>query len=515
MTDGELRNDQPASGRLLLPPLLEALNEWQSERSEGALSKIRSALAVLAEAHAIDALELEVIGPTLVPLRLAVGSTAAEHRIELRSPMGGERFGTLAISGSRDGAHELARALDLALDATWSRVRARRSARHLEALDSAVRGIAGVLDVDRVLQLIVDRVRDLVDAEYAALGIVGEDGSMLERFVTSGISDERRAKIGDLPRGHGLLGLIIRENRSFRIPDIATDRRRHGFPPHHPEMHAFLGVPVAVMGRSVGNLYLTNKRGAAEFSGDDQALVEMFALHAGIAIENARLHARVHRLAVVEERERISKDLHDGIIQSIYAVTLALDDVEEIVDEDRPEAVRRLDRAIDALHGTIRDIRNFIFGLRPVLLEAGGLSTAFETLADDVRLNAGLVVEVSADPSVEFDLPMVATAELLSITREALSNTARHADANRVEVELVGEGDRVRLTIADDGSGFDPAAEVGAEHHGLANMQARAARLGGVMEIASRPGEGTRIIVLVPADGAPPAAEEGTLEGQP
>ena len=146
--------------------------------------------------------------------------------------------------------------------------------------------------------MIVNQVRPLVGAQYAALGIVDADGVM-ERFITSGMDAATRSRIGPLPRGHGLLGLIVRENRSFRIPDLAVDPRRYGFPPHHPPMHSFLGVPVTVQGRSVGNLYLTNKTGADEFSEDDQALVESFAVHAGIAIENARLHEQVQRLAVV------------------------------------------------------------------------------------------------------------------------------------------------------------------------------------------------------------------------
>jgi GAF domain-containing protein len=179
-----------------------------------------------------------------------------------------------------------------------------QASKRLAALDAATRGIAGLLDVDAVLELIVERVRDLVRARYAALGIVDSFG-LIERFVTVGINPEDREKIGDLPRGHGLLGLIIREGRTFRLPEISAHPDSSGFPPHHPPMHSFLGVPVMVRGSSVGNLYLTEKIGAVEFSEDDQALVEMFALHAGIAIENARLHAQVQRLAIVEERERI------------------------------------------------------------------------------------------------------------------------------------------------------------------------------------------------------------------
>ena len=169
----------------------------------------------------------------------------------------------------------------------------------LQALDAAVRGISGVLEVEQVLQLIVDRVRELVSAQYAALGIVDEAG-LITQFVTSGITTEERKAIGDLPRGHGLLGLIIRENRSYRIPNIASHPESYGFPPNHPPMRSFLGSPATIRGQVVGRLYLTNKQDAAEFSADDQALVETFALHAAIAIDNARLYGQVQRLAVVD-----------------------------------------------------------------------------------------------------------------------------------------------------------------------------------------------------------------------
>ncbi|MEA2611126.1 MAG: hypothetical protein QOG32_852, partial [Chloroflexota bacterium] len=227
------------------------------------------------------------------------------------------------------------------------------------ALDAAVRGIAGLTSVDDALQVIVDAVRPLVGAQYAALGIV-DANDRIERFITSGMDDETREAIGALPEGHGLLGLIIHESRSFRIPDLNVDPRRYGFPPNHPPMTSFLGVPITIKGRSLGRLYLTNKVDADEFDEQDRSLVETFALHAGIAMENARLHEQLQRLAVVDERERISKDLHDGIIQNMYAVGLSLEDVIELMDDDRAEAAARVERAIDAIHLSIKDIRNFI-----------------------------------------------------------------------------------------------------------------------------------------------------------
>lgn len=158
-----------------------------------------------------------------------------------------------------------------------------RSDDALHALDRATRAIAGELDLDRVLQLIVDSVRELVEARYAALGTFDTRGR-IERFITSGMSDEMRHRIGPLPQGHGLLGTIIREGVTLRIPDISGHPDSYGFPPEHPPMGSLLGVPIRVGGKTVGNFYLTEKEGAAEFSDADQDLVEMFAGHAGIAI---------------------------------------------------------------------------------------------------------------------------------------------------------------------------------------------------------------------------------------
>jgi signal transduction histidine kinase len=367
----------------------------------------------------------------------------------------------------------------------------------LYALDRATRAIAGELDIDRVLQLIVDSVRDLVDARYAALGIVGPDGR-IERFITSGITAEHRLRIGALPSGHGVLGTLIRDAVSLRIPDISAHPESYGFPPEHPEMHSFLGVPVQVAGEVVGNFYLTEKRDRPEFSTADQELVEMFARHAGIAIQNARLHQDVQELAVIDERLRISRDLHDGIIQGIYAVSLSLEDVLELVETDRTEAVARLDRAIDRLHTAIADIRHFIVGLGP---GAGdGLRGALEAMAADLLGGTDIEVAVDVAGARELDgrLHPEANHELLQIAREAISNIARHSQARHAELSLVVEGDEATLSIEDDGTGFDPAQRRGRGHFGLANLRDRAAGVGGSLTIGSEPGKGTRIIVRLP-----------------
>ncbi|HYM53090.1 MAG TPA: GAF domain-containing sensor histidine kinase [Candidatus Dormibacteraeota bacterium] len=366
------------------------------------------------------------------------------------------------------------------------------------ALDAAVRGIAGLTSVDDALQVIVDGVRPLVAAEYAALGIVDANGR-IERFITSGIDDEARRRIGALPEGHGLLGLIIRETRSFRITDINTDPRRYGFPANHPPMTSFLGVPITVKGTSLGRLYLTDKIGSDRFSDEDQSLVETFALHAGIAMENARLHEQLQRLAVVDERERISKDLHDGIIQNMYAVGLSLEDIAALMEEDPSEAAARVELAIDAIHLSIQDVRNFIFGLRPELLEGASLLVGLAALVEEYRHNMIVDLELRlpdavAEPSAEV------TGHLLAIVSESLSNVARHSRATRASLELAApmDGATLELRIEDNGIGFDPAGVVKLGHQGLANTRERAAKVGGTVTLDSRPGAGTRVVVRIP-----------------
>jgi signal transduction histidine kinase len=367
----------------------------------------------------------------------------------------------------------------------------------LLALDVATRAIAGELDLDRVLQLIVDSVRELVGARYAALGTV-EDSGRIELFITSGITAEQRAAIGPLPRGHGLLGTIIRDGVPLRIREISAHAESYGFPPNHPPMHSLLGVPVVIGSETIGNFYLTDKIGAAQFDEGDQELVERFAIHAGIAIQNARLHQRIQNLAVVDERLRISRDLHDGIIQSIYAVSLTLEDVADLVSSDPDDAVAQIDRAIDRLHTTIRDIRSFITGLGagPDVTLADALRHTIAELAPDPALQLDL--ELDAAAQVDGRLAPDAAHELLQIAREALSNTIRHSGATHASVRVQTTDDMLELAIEDDGRGFDAARRPEPGHMGLANLRDRAAAAGGALDIATEPGRGTRIIFRLP-----------------
>ena len=389
---------------------------------------------------------------------------------------------------------------------------ATESRRQLEALDAATVAISQELSLERVLQIIVDSVRPLVGARYAALGIPDERGAM-ERFITSGISDQARAAIGAPPRGLGLLGISLHQGVAVRIDDMGADPRGAGFPPNHPPMTTLLSVPVKVEGRAIGNLYLTDRLDGAPFSEDDERLVESFARHAGLAIHNARMHEELRQLAVLQERERIAQDLHDGSIQSLYAVSLALEDTQELMEADPAQAVQRIDHAIDQIHGTIQEIRDFIMGLDPEARTAVDLLSGLAALTDDFERSTLIEVELATIPdvSLDADVPLDAdeTLQLVQLTREALSNVARHAQASKVVVKLTHHRDRLRLSIIDDGRGFDAGEGQRPGHHGLTNMHARAESLGGSLVIESDD-HGTRVVLEMPRGDRDRAKEPTT-----
>jgi signal transduction histidine kinase len=383
---------------------------------------------------------------------------------------------------------------------------AHEARRRLEALDNATVAISQELSLERVLQIIVDSVRPLVGARYAALGIPDERGSM-ERFITSGMSEREREAIGPPPRGVGLLGVSLRESLTVRVEDVAADPRSAGFPPGHPVMRTLLSVPVKVEGRAIGNLYLTDRDDGRPFSADDERLVESFARHAGLAIHNARMHEELRQLAVLQERERIAQDLHDGSIQSLYAVSLALEDTAELMAGEPSQAEERIEHAIESIHGTIQEIRDFIMGLDPDARTAIDLLAGLTALTDEFERSTLIEVELTSDPDVPLDPDE--TLQLIQLTREAMSNVARHAKASKVVVNVEDRRERLRLSIIDDGRGFDTSAEQRPGHHGLTNMHARAESLGGSLAIDSDV-DGTRVVFEMPRGERGPIKESST-----
>jgi len=356
------------------------------------------------------------------------------------------------------------------------------------------------LDLEAVLERIVELAVAITGARYGALGVLGETTPQIERFITQGVTDEERAAIGHLPEGKGILGLLIREARPMRIPEIGDDPRSAGFPPNHPRMHSFLGAPVRALGQVYGNIYLTEKQGATEFTEDDEAALVVLATQAGVAIENARLyeeslHAQeeLARLELLEERERIAKELHDGVIQALFAVGMGLQGTAAMAND--AEIARRIEHATEEVDRAIRDLRNYIFGLRPGILADRQLDQALQQLALEFQERTDVLTIVEVDPEVSAELASRA-ADVVQLAREALSNVGRHAEATSCRVSLRRSARGAELEIDDDGRGFDPAAP--SSGMGIANLQERAASLGGDLSITSVAGEGTTIRATLP-----------------
>ena len=362
------------------------------------------------------------------------------------------------------------------------------------ALVEAGLALASELSLPALLQKIVQLAREVSGARYGALGVLGGDG-FLSDFLTDGISDEQRRAIGHLPHGGGILGVLIDEARPLRLRRIADDPRSVGFPSNHPPMTSFLGVPVAVRGNVFGNLYLTEKQAAPEFTEEDERAVITLAAQAAVAIENARLHAQVQRFAVVEERERIARELHDDIVQSLFAEGMALQAARAVVGD--PQAVdARLGQAVENLDRVIRDLRNYVFGLQPGAAADRHLEQALRDLAASFEEGAGATISVRVDPDVASFLAGHA-ADVIQLTREALSNAVRHSGADRITVSLARDGDPATLCVEDNGKGFDHEAASG-RGQGLGNLRSRADAMGGRLDIDTASGRGTRISIAIP-----------------
>jgi two-component system, NarL family, sensor histidine kinase DevS len=355
--------------------------------------------------------------------------------------------------------------------------------------------LASELSLDAVLARIVELATELTDARYGALGVLTADGRRIEEFITVGITEEERARLGDPPTGHGLLGVLIRDAQPIRIPDIAADPRAVGFPPNHPPMRSLLGVPITGRGRVFGDLYVTDKRSADLFDEEDEQILVILASQAAVAVENARLYEETQRnaiefrrLEVLEDRERIAKELHDGVIQSLFAVGMSLQGLATMAADD--ETRERLESAVEDVDRAIRDLRNYIFGLRPGVLADRQLDQALKELGAEFGSRSSVVTVVDVDGEVASELSSRAT-DVVQLVREALSNVGRHGEATTCRVSLRRAEIGAILEIDDDGRGFD--VDLTTWGMGLNNLRARAESLGGSFAITSVPGEGTTV----------------------
>jgi PAS domain S-box-containing protein len=451
----------------------------------------------------------------------------------------------------RREAEEQIRSLNRELEETVNRLEVagaqnERRSQQLAAVNTAISSISGDLDLDDVLLNIVETATSLVGARYGALGVANARGE-IQRFITTGITPEQRSAIGPLPQGHGLLGALIQEGTPIRIPEIGVDPRSHGFPPNHPPMKSLLGVPILFHGQPLGDLYLTDKIGATEFSEEDQEMVTLLANHAAVAIENARLYGelrashdqlqgwneeleqkvaertreiaryskelttRVLR-AQEEERQRIARELHDDTGQQLSTLLIHLDLLAPSIPDDDPLLQAGFERIRTLAQRTLDAVRALSHDLRPTILDDFGLVAAIRWFGDEYTKTFGVPVQIDIRDVPADRLTPETELALFRVTQEALTNSGKYAQATRTGVELEGHDGTVSLTVSDNGRGFDPKGLTGPSRHGglgLYGMRERIELLGGQFAIEAAPDQGTRVMAEIPL----PDAENGDGNG--
>lgn len=418
----------------------------------------------------------------------------------------------------------------------------------LDTVRRALVGAAGDLSFDAVLQQLVDAALDLAGARYAALGVPDGEGGF-SRFITSGMDAELIESLGPLPRTHGLLDAMLTSPTPYRTPDVREDPRFRGWwPPQHPEMRSFLGYPIVFKGDIVGAFYLTDKVGAEHFSERDERLVGEFAPHAAVLVEMARLYGQNRELSVADERNRIARELHDSLTQTLFGTRLALrtaiatlaDQAATPRREDVDGALQQLDRAAGLLDNAFDELRALVWDLQPPDLEVDGLTGALRKQLALLERTSNLQVDLETSGATDLLSPE-AEHHLLRIVQEAVTNAVRHAGAGHLTVSIRASSDGqegsitsrssgssttgedqvdpgsdpgphdhelvstsngdLRIEIRDDGSGFDASQPaIRNRRLGLTSMHERTAALGGRLSINSAPGQGTVVRVEVPLD---------------
>ena len=361
--------------------------------------------------------------------------------------------------------------------------------RHL--LDTVV-ALRSESDLQSLLTRVVETALEMVDASYGALGVLNQRGDGLSAFVTAGMSPEEVQAIGKAPEGLGVLGVLIDDPRPLRLEDLHTHPKSHGMPANHPDMSSFLGVPVLSRGEAFGNLYLTNKIGGSAFTESDEQVLLGLAAAASVAIDNFRMLERLREFDLVTERERIARDLHDPVIQRLFATGLRLQATVRLIEE--PLVAARIEAAVDDLDVTVREIRSAIFELHEPV-GAGGLRTAVLALCREIGEATGLKAVVSFEGVVESASSPEILEDVLAVIREGLANVARHSRAKSATVTVAVDDHELVVSVIDNGIGPLSRGRIG---NGLRNLRERAARYGGHSSLLPTEDGGSSLWWVIP-----------------
>ena len=366
----------------------------------------------------------------------------------------------------------------------------------LALLNQIGSALAGSLELDEIMNQTLALLMAHFKVEAGEIFLREEDGETLRLVLHRGEAAEAFWTRNRFKVGEGMIGQAAAKRRPVTSSHLTRDNARQAV--IDAGFRQIACIPLMARGEVVGVLTIATRNRKA-ISKDELQLLVSVSDWAGTAIENARLHSNVRRLAVLEERERIGMDLHDGIIQSIYGVGLTLDNTRMSLRENPGYAEERLQKAMDDLNLTIRDIRTYILDLRPRQLRGENLVEGLGRLVAEFRQNSKAKISLAGPKNETLsDLPETHAMALFHICQEALANVAKHAGASKVNIDVWTTVDRVLLEVSDDGHGFDLVTANKAVGHGLANMQTRIVNVSGDLDITSAPGEGTSILAWVP-----------------
>ncbi|MGW2826934.1 GAF domain-containing sensor histidine kinase [Streptomyces sp. NPDC001443] len=394
----------------------------------------------------------------------------------------------------------------------------------LVAVSAALLAMSRHLEVRDVLKTIVASARELLDAQYAALGVPDDHGGFAQ-FVVDGVGDEQWKAIGPLPRQHGILAAMLHETGPERLADVRRDPRFEGWPEAHPELSDFLGLPIRDGDEVIGALFLANKLRPADgrpadghsacgrpadgeaargesadgcgFTREDEELLSILAQHAAIALTNARLYERSRELTIVEERSRLAHELHDAVSQKLFSLRLTAQAAAALVDRDPARAKGELQQVAALAAEATDELRAAVVELRPAALDEDGLVATLRTQTQ--VLDRAHSARVTFTAHKFRALPAAQEEAVLRVAQEALHNALRHSGAAHVDVTVGRHGRGAVLRVTDDGGGFEPqTVRQAGRHLGLVSMRDRASGVGGTLTVESAPGKGTTIELEVP-----------------
>ncbi|MDX9990732.1 MAG: GAF domain-containing sensor histidine kinase [Anaerolineales bacterium] len=367
----------------------------------------------------------------------------------------------------------------------------------LALLNNIAEALTSSLQLDQILNKTLAQVMEYLKVEAGEIFLLEEDKQTLRMVLHRGQAPDAFWSRDRVQIGEGIIGRVAESGEPILSRDLARDARHVRPAVIQAGFRQIACIPLT-SGRNIIGVLNAITRSSLPIDEHDAQLVTAVGSWAALAIENARLHDDARRLAVLEERDRIGMDLHDGIIQSIYGVGLVLEHARLLADEDPKHAAERIQQAIGSLNHTIRDIRTYILDLRPRQLGDENLMDGLKRLVVEFRANTLAEANLTGNPEDLENLPKSYSLALFHICQEALANAAKHSAAKKIEISVWKTAERVMLEIRDNGKGFDMQKMSMTLGHGLSNMHTRAHQVGGDVELCSVLGEGTSILVWVP-----------------